>query len=281
MNRINAGVAGPVLSIVHEICMAEKYPSLIIASNFSAAKLPQKNLSRRNREPQSMQRSIKSAILVAAALAGLAGTAQASIIVSEVDPSSSGSVGTTGSTVGADWFELTNNGLSAVGISGWRVDDNSNLFASSVALLGVTSIAPGQSVVFAESTNLAVTQAAFVNAWFGGAAPAGFTMGSYSGSGIGFGQGGDAVNIYDSLGTLMANIVFGGATVSRTFDNAAGLTGSISQLSAAGVNGAFVGVSDGRIGSPGNVGVVPVPAAAWLLGSALGLLGVIRRRLRS
>ncbi len=225
-----------------------------------------------------MQRSMKSAILVAATLAGLAGTAQASIIISEVDPSSSGSVGTTGSTVGADWFELTNNGLSAVSINGWRVDDNSNSFAASLALLGVTSIAPGQSVIFVESASLAATQTLFVNAWFGGTAPSGFTLGSYSGSGIGFGQGGDAVNIYDSVGALMANVIFGAATVARTFDNASGLTGSISQLSAAGVNGAFTGVSDGRIGSPGTVGVVPVPAAVWLLGSAFGALGLVRRR---
>ncbi len=29
---------------------------------------------------------------------------------------------------------------------------------------------------------------------------------------------------------------------------------------------------------PGNVGVIPVPAAVWLFGSALGLLGWIRRK---
>ena len=217
-----------------------------------------------------MSRSVKSVLLATAMLVNIAGTAQASIIVSEVDPSSSGS-----GTVAADWFELTNTGLSAVNITGWKVDDNSNSFASSLALLGVGSIAAGQSVIFAETANLASTQAAFVNAWFGGIAPAGFTMGSYSGSGIGLSTAGDAVNIYDAAGTLQANVTFGAATSGFTFDNAAGLTGAISQLSAAGVNGAFVGSSDGRIGSPG---IVPVPAAAWLLGSAFGVLGLIRRR---
>jgi len=82
-------------------------------------------------------------------------------------------------------------------------------------------------------------------------------------------------HIYNAAGTLQANVIFGAATVGRTFDNAAGLTGLISQLSTVGVNGAFLGSADGRIGSPS---VVPVPAAAWLLGSAFGVLGIFRRR---
>lgn len=155
------------------------------------------------------------------------------------------------------------------------MDDNSNSFAASLALLNVTSIAPGQSVIFAETSNLGTTRALFVNAWFGGITPAGFTMGSYSGPGIGLSTGGDAVNIYNAAGTLQANVIFGAATAGRTFDNAAGLTGLISQLSTVGVNGAFLGSADGRIGSPS---VVPVPAAAWLLGSAFGVLGLFRRR---
>jgi hypothetical protein len=216
---------------------------------------------------------MRTATRILAAIASsitLAGAAEASIIISEVDPSSSGN-----GSVNADWFELTNTGLSAVTITGWKVDDNSNSFGSAVALSGITSIAPGQSVIFAETSNLAATQALFVNAWFGGITPAGFTMGSYSGSGIGLGTGGDAVNIYDGAGVLQANVVFGAATAGFTFDNRAGINGTISQLSAAGVNGAFVGVSDGRVGSPS---VIPVPAAAWLLGSGLGLLGALRRR---
>ncbi len=217
-----------------------------------------------------MSRFVNAVLLAAAMLANVVGTSHAAIIISEVDPASSGN-----SSVAADWFELTNTGASGVNITGWKVDDNSNLFGSSLALLGITSIQPGQSVIFAESTNLAATQALFVNAWFGGITPAGFLMGSYSGSGIGFGTGGDAVNIFNAAGVLQANISFGAASTGFTFDNAAGLTGPVSQFSAVGVNGAFAGSSDGRVGSPG---IVPIPAAAWLLGSAFGVLGVIRRR---
>lgn len=221
-----------------------------------------------------MHRSLKSALLAAVVFANAATAAHASIIISEVDPSSSGN-----GSVGADWFELTNTGVSAVNIAGWKVDDNSNSFASSLALLGIASIGAGQSVVFLETTNLPATQTAFINAWFGGNAPSGLTMGSYSGSGIGLSTAGDAVNIFDALGVLQAKVAFAAATTGSTFDNAQGLNNTtISQLSAVGVNGAILGSTDGRIGSPGTISTVPVPAAVWLFGSAFGVLGLIRRR---
>ena len=58
---------------------------------------------------------------------------------------------------GADWFELTNIGSTAVNISGWKMDDNSNSFGNAVALRGVTSIAAGQSVVFIEGNATGTT----------------------------------------------------------------------------------------------------------------------------
>ena len=51
----------------------------------------------------------------------------------------------------ADWFEVTNTGTTAVDITGWKIDDNSNAFGSAVALRGVTSIAAGKSAVFFEA----------------------------------------------------------------------------------------------------------------------------------
>lgn len=72
---------------------------------------------------------------------------QAALFVSEISPASSGS-----GTYAQDWFELTNTGTSAVDITGWRMDDNSNPFATSVALTGVTSIGPGQSAVSFDNT---------------------------------------------------------------------------------------------------------------------------------
>ena len=67
------------------------------------------------------------------------------LYISEVAPWASGN-----STLGADWFEVTNSSSSAINITGWKMDDNSNSFGSSVALNGITSIAAGESVIFIE-----------------------------------------------------------------------------------------------------------------------------------
>jgi hypothetical protein len=119
--------------------------------------------------------------------------AQANIVISEVAPWSSGN-----SPVAADWFELTNTGSSAINISGWMMDDNSNSFVSAVALTGLSSIGAGQSAIFIEGTSS--VNATFVSTWFGAKPPANLAIGNYSGSGVGLSTSGDAVNIYDAAG---------------------------------------------------------------------------------
>ncbi len=222
-----------------------------------------------------MKKSLRS--IVAVAITTLTLPAFAAINVTEVAPWSSGN-----SPVGADWFELTNTGASAVDISGWRVDDSSNSFASSLALLGVGSINAGQSVIFVEGT--AATANNFITNWFGPSAPANFAIGFYSGSGIGLSTSGDAVNIFNASGTLQASVTFGASdNVSpfQTFDNAAGLTGAISTLSVAGVNGALIAVnSTTEIGSPGTIAAVPEPETYALMLVGLGLIGFSSRKIK-
>jgi phosphodiesterase/alkaline phosphatase D-like protein/uncharacterized protein YjiK/2',3'-cyclic-nucleotide 2'-phosphodiesterase (5'-nucleotidase family) len=176
------------------------------------------------------------------------------IIISEFAPWSSSN----SPVIGADWFEVTNTTTSAIDITGWKVDDNSNSFASSVALTGITSIAPGESVIFLESStaNPASTVVAnFKSVWFGANVPAGLQVGTYQGSGIGLSSSGDALNLYNASGVLQANVTFGAspsAAPYATFDNTAGVnSAAVTQLSVAGARGAFFATNGSEIGSPG------------------------------
>ena len=179
-------------------------------------------------------------------------SAKGSVAVSEISPWSSGNT-----PYAADWFELKNTTANPLNVTGWKMDDNSNAFGSAVTLTGITTIAAGESVIFLEASDLATTKAAFLSAWFGANQPAGLQIGSYSGSGVGLSTGGDAVNVFDALGNRITGISFGASTTGFTFDNAAGAGGStlplpvVSALSAAGVNGAFIGADGVSVGSPG------------------------------
>jgi len=190
------------------------------------------------------------------------GHAQAIIIISEVHPTGSSS-----GTYNDDWFELTNIGNAPMNITGWRMDDGSANFSLSAELIGVSVINPGQSVIFMETGSPETSFPEYTNAWFGPNVPGHFTIGSYDGSGLGLSSTGDGVFIFDSLGNVVTQVSFGAALLGTTFDNAAGLTGTISQLSQVGVNGAFLSFNGQETGSPGLIGVsVPEPSSIILLG---------------
>jgi Lamin Tail Domain len=176
--------------------------------------------------------------------------------VTEVAPWSSGN-----SPVGADWFELSNTGTSAVTITGWKMYDSGiGGFGSAGLLNGITTIAAGESVIFVDGS---AKVALFKSNWFGANPPAGLQVGYYTGPGLS--TGGDAVKIYDSVGSVLASVTFGASTPVPgpylTFDNAAGLNNAtISQLSALSINGAFTAVnSPNEVGSPGTATVFSTP----------------------
>lgn len=223
---------------------------------------------------KSIQKPLFGALAVLLSMS--ATLANAEIRITEVAPWGSGN-----SPIAADWFELTNTGSTAVSIAGWKVDDNSNSFGAALALSGISSIAAGQSVIFIEGS--AATTASFTSNWFGSAVPSSFAIGYYSGSGIGLSATADAVNIYNASGVLQANVTFAASdslSPYQSFDNATGLNGvAISQLSASGVNGAFVAANDAtEIGSPGSIAAVPEPASIAMLLAGLGLIGAIARK---
>ena len=186
---------------------------------------------------------------VAGGETGSPGTIVQVPIISEVSSWGSGN-----GTYGSDWFEVTNTGTRAIDISGWKMDDNSNLFANSTPLTGVTSIPAGTSAIFLEDPTKA---AAFRTSWFGAVPFPELQVGGYAGGGVGLSTSGDAVNLFDALGNRVTGIGFGASTNLVTFDNAAGLGSktlplpAVTTLSVVGVKGAYR--ASGETGSPGTI----------------------------
>jgi uncharacterized protein YjiK len=196
-----------------------------------------------------------------------------SVAITEVAPWGSGNA-----PYAVDWFELTNTGTSAVDLTGWKMDDNSNSFGNSVPLVGLTSLPAGKSAVFFEDTgglDDATVEAAFAQAWFSkNALPAGFLIGHYGGSGVGLSTGGDSVNVFDAAGDRVSGISFGASPSSApfaSFDNTAGLGSTtvplptVSTLSAVGVSGAFLAADGAEIGSPGVGAATPPPGPSVIV----------------
>lgn len=192
-----------------------------------------------------------------------------------------------------DYFELTNTGDMAVDITGWKFDDESAEIAEAAPLMGVTSIAPGESVVFFQLASDATTdEGVFRDAWGG---LAGVQVGYYDGAGLGKG---DAIILFDASDNIAISLPFGMTSPEETHagDWAAGnfdgtdiyenqsavwVPGTDPQqfvLAAAGVYGSFAD-SMGDYGSPGTVGAIPEPSTCLLAGLALAGIVTARKRL--
>jgi len=180
--------------------------------------------------------------------------------------SSSGTGGT------ADWFELTNYGDTAADITGYKMDDNSFALGLAALLNGVTTIAPGESVVFIEGAS--TTVAAFRTFW-------GFAesvqVGTYTVSGVSFSSGGDGLVIFDATGREVSRVSFGAATTGSTFNWSYDAGGALATsftgtISVAGTDGAFTGAgTPANTGSPGtSVTAASIPNLLWAGGASLG-----------
>ncbi len=219
---------------------------------------------------------IRTPLLAAVAAVSIAASTHAAVVITEAHPTGSSST-----TYGRDWFEVTNTGAAALDLTSWKIDDSSAAIGTAAALRGVASIPAGKSAIFMESTAIAgdddLFKASFIAAWFGVTPPANLLIGFYSGSGLGLSSSGDEVNLFDSTDALAASVAFGAGTPGTSFDNASATTSlpkvTISNLSVVGTNGAFNSVAGSEIGSPG---AIPEPASLGLICVA-SIMGLRRR----
>jgi hypothetical protein len=204
------------------------------------------------------------------AILAVAASAPAALVITEA-MSSSGSTN--------DWFELTNTGASAVNITGFKMDDNSFLFANAVPMSGVSSIAPGESAVFMESTtSVPADEVTAFRTFWGTTKLASVQVGTYSGSGVGLSSTADGVEVFDTAGNPVSQVSFGAATPGVSFGYNP-TTNSFGGLSVAGQFGAFTSADPlANVGSPG---AVPEPASLMLAGIGFSGLAFLARHRRS
>lgn len=228
-----------------------------------------------------MRASFAVLAIALAAVSAVPASAQLSTIRVTEAMSSSGVGGT------ADWWEITNFGSSAVDITGWKFDDSSFTFGNAVALIGVSSIAAGESVVFVETAAPLTDLVGFRAFWGGSATTA--QIGSYSGSGVSLSSAGDGVVIFNASGSeVTPRVTFGAATTGSSFyyqyDAAGDPTTSPNTnaiVSAVGtVSGqvTYLSASSGpqNVGSPGTaINAVPEPSSVAFV--ACGVLAVAAR----
>jgi len=189
--------------------------------------------------------------------------------------------GQDGPDITADWSEITNIGTTA-----WTAATDGNLHiedasgsggfsTASVVVSGLSSIAPGESVIILHEGD-ATGAGAFNAAW----GISGVSVGYADGKKIGLGGGGDDVYLFLADGSLLDNAGYPNTDTSALETESWDVVNGAWSID--GVNGAFASVATGgdsgldpAIGSPGSA--IPEPGSLALLGLG-GLVMLARRR---
>lgn len=229
---------------------------------------PQSENNKTVQKESSMKKGL-AAILITIAL-GL--QTQAGLIITEV-MSNSDHPGGAGN---GDWFEVYNNGTSAMDLTGYSWDDDSALAGTHT--FGSVSIAASGFVLVVDEKSSNIDS--WKNDVWGITAQNVVALGNSTMDFSGLGSGGDSVYLYDASSNQVASVTFGDSDGGgKTF--AWDASGNSLGFSADGVNGAFVAPGDGAGGAGtdiGSPGVVPEPGTVAMLGIG-GLMAIAIRRL--
>mgnify|MGYP005833583401 CR=1 FL=1 len=211
-----------------------------------------------------MKRTILGGLMlgVACLVPTIAGApARAALIITEVMASSSHP----GGAANGDWWELLNNGPTAVNLENWFWNDDNKL-GGTKRIFGNVTINPGEIIlVVDEPTN---NIAGFRDAWGLGSSLQILSSQQVTNAFAGLGANGDEVNLYDPSNTLVASVAFGVSTTGQTF--AWDASGTSLGKSVDGQYGAYVALGNGDggagtdVGSPGYV-YVPEPSTLALV----------------
>ncbi|MDB2581112.1 lamin tail domain-containing protein [Schleiferiaceae bacterium] len=155
--------------------------------------------------------------------------------------------GSNSTAYNADWFEIHNYGDSAVDLSGYSWDDESEIAGTST--FPAVTIQPGEAIVVLD--DVAANKDAFLAEWklYAGSVTI-VANDELTGSFPSLSQNGDAVFLYDANGAEMASGVYSAATAGFAveFDT----TGAFLGDAVDGTNGAYTSL-EGDVGSPGNL----------------------------
>lgn len=155
--------------------------------------------------------------------------------------------GSNSTAYNADWFEIHNYGDSAVDMTGFSWDDESEIAGTST--FPAVTVQPGEAIVVLD--DVAANKDDFLAEWklYAGSVTI-VANDELTGSFPSLSQNGDAVFLYDANGAELASGVYAVATAGYAveFDTAGAFLGDAVD----GTNGAYTSL-EGDVGSPGNL----------------------------